>query len=282
MHTMKILSLTVAVLLLASCNHEKLSDPETLKANIDQLPFTEKVFELSVDSAGSVLDTLSIKKVKRNQSNLIVYKEVELDKSKPFKTKAYYYDAENYFYLIQESEQGERVLCNYKYLNTHNDEVKSVYTHFKSADDSISHTALADIEYNADGKKTSAVVEIRDSVLQSTLYFTYNEFEDVTTMTMVNKGMDTTSFGTYTYNYEDGMMREKRIASKGKNKWKANYVYDENGFLVFEERINPETNPEGKVEINYINDNAGNVISAVKTVYPKGYKTYKKFVRIPL
>lgn len=279
MKNLSIFSILFVSTLFFACKQSTIINPDVLKSDIDKMPFSELVYEVSTDSIGNILDTISIQKIKKDENGEVIYKESDRHKSE-ITTKAYFHEDDEPFYLIRLDKNGDKVFSKYNLLDKNNHVVKSFAITYLENGDSTIATYSPKYKFSSDGKKLSSQIEMNGTIRPGTMYFTFNDHEDVTGSYIFYQG-DTTAKSFNTYTYANEVMREKvTVRYKHKQKtWEHHDLFDELGHLTTSKMVKLDSDSSIKIISNFINDKDGNVLQVEISTYPANWKSYKKYIR---
>lgn len=189
-----------------SCKSDTITDNSSIINEINKLPYSKTVFEVSVDSNENIIDTLSIEMEKINELGKVVFKSIEYPKEfGSALKKSYYRDDENLFF--------QEFIFN-------NGEYKTIYETFVNSDTIIDRAQMVSIEsthsdtifmkynytYDKNGNKESLVV---NSIMDSINSFHYTKYNDNEKPEIEYQIINNDTINKTRYQYSNGKLNKQ-------------------------------------------------------------------------
>ncbi|WP_062061772.1 hypothetical protein [Aquimarina longa] len=266
---MKIIKSLLLILILSSCKNEiKNSD---LINEIKNLKNIATIYEIEIDSVGNFLDTLSIRKIKKNREGVEVYKKYKIfvDEESFYETTNYFRDNSELFYsAMKSSEYG--LISTFESWYKENKIEKGIFINYKKEE--IKDTIFSNYEYhyalNGVLNKLIITSEQNDTILSKELIL-YNEQEKPIKEFIISD-KDTLSKTIYAYN---GEVMSKKIIEDFNDKSVDIIKYNDKNFISSEEIY--IRNQDSLIQIEQYNfevNSNGDITKKTLTKYPENIK----------
>lgn len=227
-------------LIFIACNGS--IDNESIKSEIDKLPFTECNKFVEIDSNGNQIDIRSIEKLKFNKDGKKVFKYKEYEyNGQAFKNSMYLWNDGTDFLITTESSKDDFYSYSEVFRNRSNKIQKMiVIERFDKKSDTMNLT------YKHTGNTT--VIRSTKPSDQIETIFRYNDNNKVISETMI---IENDTFSVSKYTYANGKIKSKETTKYNEQTLRIEYEYDEHNNLK----------TKSEIGINYKQDSIKNIMN---------------------